>query len=367
MITPAGPRARRLVLRRRRRRHVRGLGRRRRAATRSIPAGPSISGYSMGGYGTYKLAAQFPDLFARANPVVGPPSRGVSVPGDRLRQRRHGHQPDARLAAAGPVHDLGRGRGRAGPDRRGDRAGDNFDDLGLPLRLRRLPHRRPPPARRQRPVPPAADFLGTARVRPQSAARQLRPQPDHGLPRPGDGRPTTPTGSPACACATPSARRRSARSTRSRTRFGEGDPQPGPTQTRSAVLPPGDLGLPFPYNERSKSWGPTPEAPRRDRLELELENVSRVVVDTKRAQLTCDAADRRRHRRSGDGEARGLRQAAKLRLSTGRRAHRPSSLRRRWTSSSQAARASASPSPSAPSPAPRPAGGRSASSSSSPR
>ena len=36
----------------------------------------AISGYSMGGYGTYKFATQYPDLFARANPVVGPPGLG---------------------------------------------------------------------------------------------------------------------------------------------------------------------------------------------------------------------------------------------------------------------------------------------------
>ncbi|MBV9214353.1 MAG: hypothetical protein JOZ25_11995, partial [Actinobacteria bacterium] len=35
------------------------------------PAWTSISGYSMGGIGTFKLGAQFPDLFARAQPVVG--------------------------------------------------------------------------------------------------------------------------------------------------------------------------------------------------------------------------------------------------------------------------------------------------------
>ena len=48
----------------RRRRHVRGLGRRR-APLQARPAtGPSITGYSMGGIGTFKLAEQFPDLFA---------------------------------------------------------------------------------------------------------------------------------------------------------------------------------------------------------------------------------------------------------------------------------------------------------------
>ena len=30
-----------------------------------------ITGYSMGGIGTFKLGSQFPDLFARAQPTVG--------------------------------------------------------------------------------------------------------------------------------------------------------------------------------------------------------------------------------------------------------------------------------------------------------
>ncbi|MDQ3741292.1 MAG: prolyl oligopeptidase family serine peptidase, partial [Actinomycetota bacterium] len=46
------------------------------------PEWTAISGYSMGGYGTYKFATQYPDLFARANPVVGPPSLGISVTGE---------------------------------------------------------------------------------------------------------------------------------------------------------------------------------------------------------------------------------------------------------------------------------------------
>jgi hypothetical protein len=35
------------------------------------PSWTAISGYSMGGIGTFKLGAQFPDLFARAQPTVG--------------------------------------------------------------------------------------------------------------------------------------------------------------------------------------------------------------------------------------------------------------------------------------------------------
>ena len=37
------------------------------------PAWTAIGGYSMGGYGAYKLAVQFPDLFARVHTTVGPP------------------------------------------------------------------------------------------------------------------------------------------------------------------------------------------------------------------------------------------------------------------------------------------------------
>ncbi|MGI8750441.1 MAG: hypothetical protein ACR2J6_07820, partial [Thermoleophilaceae bacterium] len=40
----------------------------------------ALSGYSMGGYGTYKFGVEYPDLFGRAFTTVGPPARGVWVP-----------------------------------------------------------------------------------------------------------------------------------------------------------------------------------------------------------------------------------------------------------------------------------------------
>jgi len=40
----------------------------------------ALTGYSMGGYGTYKLGTHYPDLFGRAFTTVGPPARGVWVP-----------------------------------------------------------------------------------------------------------------------------------------------------------------------------------------------------------------------------------------------------------------------------------------------
>ncbi len=38
-----------------------------------------ISGYSMGGYGTYKLGLEYPDLFAKAMPLAGPPQCGLRL------------------------------------------------------------------------------------------------------------------------------------------------------------------------------------------------------------------------------------------------------------------------------------------------
>ncbi len=40
----------------------------------------ALSGYSMGGYGTYRLAGLWPDLFGRAFSVGGPPGEGVCLP-----------------------------------------------------------------------------------------------------------------------------------------------------------------------------------------------------------------------------------------------------------------------------------------------
>ena len=64
----------------------------------------------MGGYGTYKFATQYPDLFARANPVVGPPGLGIWVPPAPPQPGGDGeqHQPHARLGPEHPVPDLER-------------------------------------------------------------------------------------------------------------------------------------------------------------------------------------------------------------------------------------------------------------------
>ena len=65
------------------------------------PEWTAISGYSMGGYATYKLGTQFPDLFAKGQPVVGPPGQGIWVPpATRTGGARVEHESHARVASA---------------------------------------------------------------------------------------------------------------------------------------------------------------------------------------------------------------------------------------------------------------------------
>ena len=87
----------------------------------------------MGGYGTYKFATQFPDLFARAQPASGRPG---SASGCRPTPPQPGgdgeqHQPDARLAAQHPVPDLERRRRTSWcPSPAPTAQAQTFDDLG---------------------------------------------------------------------------------------------------------------------------------------------------------------------------------------------------------------------------------------------
>ncbi len=248
----------------------------------------SIAGYSMGGYGTYKFAVQFPDLFARANPTVGPPSLGIWVPPaapseptsqtyDMLESARHipfliwvGAN-DELVPAPGPLEQSQR-----------------FDELGYRYRYDLFT----PPADHfalavHDQWQPAADFLGThevdrnpARVsyvlNPTMDFAELGTRADHAYWLSGmrvrDDAGDPPRGVVDAVSGG----------------FGEGGPPAGSTETGAGAVGPGTFGQ-MPYLETSKAWGDAPATPKEDRLELTLENVRRVVVNVRRAKLTCDA------------------------------------------------------------------------------
>ena len=70
--------------------------------------------------------------------------------------------------------------------------------------------------------------------------------------------------------------------------LGEGAATAQPVAPSSGVVTGGDLG-PFPYTEELRDPGAVPAVPRANRLQLTLRNIAAVDVDTSRAGLTCSA------------------------------------------------------------------------------
>ena len=256
------------------------------ARYRLDPGWTSISGYSMGGYGTYKLAAQYPDLFARANPIVGPPSRGITIPGVVSGAETSDTNPmlaslrqipfliwvgaaDELVPIAGTIDQANR-----------------FDALGLRYVFDIFTTSDHLLLAANDQYAPAAEFLGSARVPRNPAHITYVVKPALDFPERGTtadhaywlSRLRLRDGSAAASIGKVDAISHG---------FGQGDPPVGATSSGAGAIPAGDLGLPFPYVEQSKAWGPAPSIPVRDRLELDLTNISRAVVHVERAKLSC--------------------------------------------------------------------------------
>ncbi len=256
------------------------------ARYRLDPSLAAIAGYSMGGFGTFRLGAQFPDLFARAQPTVG--TTGFDLGGGpkpkipQLASLRWvpvlmwngrydelvppaGFQPvAAELRRLGYRYEL-----------------DVFDRLTTSLPL-------PTPNHLQLAVNdvwrPAAAFLGAARVvvnpprvtfaaNPQLDAPRLGLVADHAYwisgVRVGNraqlGMVDVRSGG-----------------------FGRGDARVSPVRRGSRSLRGGVLG-PRPFVSERRTWGPLPRARRRDALVIDLKNVRALTIDVRRARVSCRA------------------------------------------------------------------------------
>jgi hypothetical protein len=260
---------------------------------RRYPLAPdrtSIAGYSMGGYGTYKLATQFPDLFARAQPTVGPPGLGIWAPpappepgGDgsltfrQLASLRHipfliwDAVQDELVPYPGPV-----------------RQAQGFDDLGYRYEFDSFAPAEHLTLAVHDQFAPAAAFLGDARVvrdpphvtyvrNPTMDFRADGTTADHAYwlsaiaLRNGGG--SAPLGSVDARSAG----------------FGTGDPPTRATARRAGTLSGGTFGS-IPYTAQSRSWGATPRTARADSLDLTLRNIGALTVHPMRARLSCGAA-----------------------------------------------------------------------------
>jgi hypothetical protein len=226
-----------------------------------------VTGYSMGGGGTYRLSSRWPDLWARAFPIVGPPTSAASftslrnVPvlawyaqNDELVGPEMSEQAFLNAQQAGIRYDhwvfAPAGHITLG----------NNDEYG-----------------------PAAQFLGSHTVDrdPAHVTYVFDPSQDPEALSATDhaywlsGLQLRSPGSPGTI------------DVRSHG-FGYGDAPVLPLQLSAGTLNGGSHG-PLPYTRRTFAWGPAPPETKADVLDVRATNLSAVTIDPGRARVDCNA------------------------------------------------------------------------------
>jgi hypothetical protein len=253
------------------------------------PSWTAIAGYSMGGYATYKWTTQFPDLFARAQPTVGPPGLGIWLPpadptggaGSNTNRMLASLRNvpfliwdginDELVPAPGPVAQA-----------------QTFDDLGyryaFDLFLPPVDHFM---LASNDQYAPAAKFLGTARVdrNPPHVTYVVNPTMD--FPKDGvvadhaywlsglrlrDKSGGAPLGEIDALSKG----------------FGRADPPQHATSHTLGTLTGGNVPL-LEYSEQSRAWGKAPKVAKQNVLELDVTNLRAATIHLRRARLSCGA------------------------------------------------------------------------------
>jgi hypothetical protein len=250
------------------------------------PAYSDIAGYSMGGIGTFKLAAQFPDLFARAQPTVGDESKNDVVASlrnvpvlmwnnaaDELVNVLFFTQTGSKLADLGYRYEL-----------------DVYRPCVSLLCSPIFPNHLELAINDE--YAPAATFLGGARVDPDPAhvtyvvdaardAPAFGVRGDHAywvsqltLRDPAhDGADGDPEGEIDAASRG----------------FGTGDPPASILKLGTGTLSGGTMG-PLQYASFAKTWGPAPAARTADAIRITATNIATATIDPARAHIDCRAA-----------------------------------------------------------------------------
>lgn len=253
------------------------------------PDWTAIGGYSMGGYGTFKFATQFPDLFAKAQPTVGPPGLGTwNPPSDPV---PGGAQSNTnrmlRSVRNIPFLIWNAAQDELVPVAGAQMQANTFDSLGYRYEWDLFNPAEHLTLAINDEFGPAANFLGTTHVdrNPPHVTYVYNPTMDF---------PGVHTAAGHAYWVSGVTLRSSAGSAplgtidvRSRG-FGVGDPTPSATANGSGVLTGG--GSPaIPYSSQTKTWGATPAAPVEDQLDIDAQNVSSVTIDASRARVSCAA------------------------------------------------------------------------------
>jgi hypothetical protein len=229
----------------------------------------AVTGYSMGGFGTFRLLARWPDLFGRGMSTVGTPGsandqlaslRNTPImtwvaSADELVNIESTEQMAADMTAAGLrfVHQL-----FVAADHLSLATNDEYG--------------------------PAAEFLGTHRAdrNPAHVTYVVDPGDDSAA---GGVVADHAYWLSGLVARDPEAEERAMIDAHSDA-FGVGvEPVEGVKQG-AGTLDGGTRG-PMPFTSREQTWGPAPTAPKADRLVLKAKNLARATVDTARAGLSC--------------------------------------------------------------------------------
>jgi hypothetical protein len=253
------------------------------------PSLTDIAGYSMGGYGTYKFTTQFPDLFARAQPTVGPPGLGIWLPplepqpgGNRSLTQRMlasvrnvpfliwNETTDELVPIPGVLEQV-----------------NTFDSLGYRYTFDQFQAGDHLTLAINDEYAPAAAFLGSDTVQPNPPHVTYAYNPTMDFPADGttaghaywvygvtlrNTEGTAPLG-------TIDVRSEG---------FGLADPVPSATQHGAGVLTGGQVPA-IPYTSQEKTWPAAAAAPPSNALDITATNVSRVTIDAARAKVDCAA------------------------------------------------------------------------------
>ena len=236
------------------------------------------TGYSMGAIGSFRLAAHYPDLFARIQPTVGDEGQNEVLASLRnvpvLMWNNHGDE---------LVNNLGFQETADALDALGYRYElDAFQPCANPACSPLFPNHLQLAINDQ--YQPAADFLGRARVdrNPAHVTYVVNPQRDY-----------------------PDLRLRGDHAywlSRLKLRdgasqgeidafshgFGAGDPEPSDTERGTGTLEGGSYGSLL-YTFQRRAWGEPPTQPRRNRVEVTATGLRSAVLHVRRARLSCDA------------------------------------------------------------------------------
>ena len=242
------------------------------------PAYADITGYSMGGFGTFDMGAQFPDLFARAQPTVGEESdtnvlasfRNLPVLmwntlGDELVGPQQYGLTAAKLGTLGYRYES-----------------DVYQPCtDLPLCSPLFPNHLELAINDQ--FAPAAAFLGTATVdrNPPHVTFEVDPARDsskHGVVADHaywiSGLTVRQSGSEGQIDAVSHG-------------FGVGDPTPSGVQAGTGTLTGGNMGT-LAYANNSQTWGTAPATPASDTIDITATNIATASVYVQRADADCN-------------------------------------------------------------------------------